>query len=146
MLTTNQVADLFKGRIHCSQIVAGEFAEQLGYSKEELLRIANPFGGGNFVGDVCGAVAGAYMVLGMRYGNDEHGNDHQDNLCRSKVKEFQEAWKKRRESLICRELLGYDFADPAERQEAFDSGRVFQLCPNLVVEAIEILVDLIDED
>ena len=41
MLTKAQVTDLFKSKIHCSQIVLGEFAEELGYSREEAYKMAN---------------------------------------------------------------------------------------------------------
>ncbi len=146
MLTKDQVLELFKGKIHCSQVVVGEFAEQLGYDKDELRRIANPFGGGGFVGDLCGSVAGAYMVIGMKYGNDEQGNVEQDTLCVAKIKQFQDEWKKRREHLNCRDLLGYDFSNPEERQKAFETGRVFDLCPNLVIDAIDILTNMLAED
>ena len=71
MLTKAQVTDLFKSKIHCSQIVLGEVAEELGYGREEAYKMANPFGGGCFRGDTCGAVAGAMIAIGMKYGNDE---------------------------------------------------------------------------
>ena len=74
MLTKAQVTDLFKSKIHCSQIVLGEFAEELGYSREEAYKMANAFGGGCFRGDTCGAVAGAMIAIGLKYGNDEPGN------------------------------------------------------------------------
>lgn len=146
MLNENQVRDLFKGKMHWSQIVVGEFAEQLGYDRDEVTRIANSFGGGGFVGDLCGSLAGAYMVIGMKYGNDQHGNLEQDALCVAKLKELQAEWQKRREHRNCRDLLGYDFADPAQRQEAMTSGKVMELCPGLVLDAIDILTDIINKD
>ena len=38
MLTKAQVTDLFKSKIHCSQIVLGEVAEELGYGREEAYK------------------------------------------------------------------------------------------------------------
>ena len=108
----------------CSQIVLGEFAEELGYSREEAYKMANAFGGGCFRGDTCGAVAGAMIAIGLKYGNDEPGNIEQDALCQQKVKEFQQKFTDRRKSLICRDLLGYDFADAKQREEAFATGKM----------------------
>ncbi len=146
MLTKAQVTDLFKSKIHCSQIVLGEVAEELGYSREEAYKMANAFGGGCFRGDTCGAVAGAMIAIGLKYGNDEPGNIEQDALCQRKVKEFQEKFTARRSSLICRELLGYDFADAKQREEAFATGKVFELCPGLVLDALAILEEMFAEE
>lgn len=146
MLTQAQVVDLFKGNIHCSQIVLGEVAEQLGYSREEGYKLANSFGGGCFTGDTCGTVAGAMIAIGMKYGNDEPGNKEQDEICKAKVKEFQDKFKERRQSLICRELLGYDFGKPEERKAAFETGKVFELCPGLVLDSLEILNNILFEE
>ena len=146
MLTKAQTLDLFKNKIHCSQIVLGEVAEELGYSREEAYRMANPFGGGGFCGDTCGAVAGAMIAIGMKYGNDEPGNLEQDARCVAKLKEFQQKFTERRKSLVCRELLGYDFSDAKQREEAFASGKVYELCPCLVLDALEILEEVLQED
>ena len=146
MLTKAQALDFFKNKIHCSQIVLGEVAEELGYSREEAYKMANPFGGGGFRGDTCGAVAGAMIAIGMKYGNDEPGNIEQDAVCVKKVKEFQERFMAKRKSVLCRELLGYDFADPKQREEAFATGKVFELCPCLVLEALEILEDILRDE
>ena len=146
MLNNNQVKDLFKGNIHCSQIVLGEMAEELGYDREEAYRMANAFGGGGFLGDTCGCVAGAMIAIGMKYGNDEAGNKDQDMICLKKLAEFQKRFTERHKSLICRDLLGYDFSDPDQAQAAFDSGKVFEVCPGYVTDAIAILKEIFAED
>lgn len=146
MLTKAQVVDFFKSNIHCSQIVLGEMADKLGYSREEAYRMANAFGGGGFRGDTCGAVAGAMIAIGMKYGNDELGNKEQDQICIAKAKEFQQRFCERRKTLICRELLGYDFSVAEEMKAAFESGKVFELCPCLVMDALEILNNIFEEE
>ena len=80
MLTAQQILDQFNGNIHCSQIIVSEFAEEFGYDRNEAMKLANPFGGGMFGGDTCGAVTGAMMVIGMKYGNFEYANKKQDSL------------------------------------------------------------------
>ena len=142
MFTEQQVIDAFKGRIHCSQIVLAEAAEEHGYDRGEAMRMASPFGGGMFRGDTCGAVLGALLAIGMKYGNCELGNTEQDKECIKKVKEFQEKFTERYGSTICRELIGFDFADPEQAREAVESGRVYKICPGLVLGAIKILGEL----
>ncbi|MBQ6808337.1 MAG: C_GCAxxG_C_C family protein [Firmicutes bacterium] len=145
MLNRDQILEKSRGNIHCSQIVLGELAEELGYDKEELYRMACPFGGGMGLGDTCGCVTGALMAIGMAFGNSEPGNVEQDQLCREKASRFQEEFTRLRQSTICRELLGYDFRDPEQRKEAKENGATAQLCPDLMMDAIRIAAEIIRE-
>ena len=81
----------------------------------------------------------------MRYGNDTLGNLDADAVCVKKTKAFREEFVRRHGSLICRELLGYDFSDPEQRKAAFAEGKVFELCPMLVLDAIDIVRQLEEE-
>lgn len=146
MLTKQQIIDQFKGNIHCSQVVLGEYAERLGYDREEAMKIAAPFGGGMFIGNTCGAVAGAMIAIGMKYGNGEHGNKAQDELCQKKVRQFREEFEARNKTIVCRELLGYDFRDDEQKKAAFTSGTVAQVCPGFVQNAIEILGRILEDE
>ena len=59
----------FKNGFNCSQAVFTTFAVDLGMSEEMALKVATQFGGGARKGEMCGAVSGALMVLGMKYGH-----------------------------------------------------------------------------
>ena len=60
---------LFEVGYNCSQSVLITYSSELGLSEDLALRIAAPFGGGiGHMGEVCGAVSGAMMVLGLRNG------------------------------------------------------------------------------
>ncbi len=51
---------------NCSQAVLSAYAEQLGVDGETALKIAAGFGGGlGRMAETCGAVTGAFMVLGL---------------------------------------------------------------------------------
>jgi C_GCAxxG_C_C family probable redox protein len=142
MLSKTQITNGFRDRMHCSQQVLMEWAEELGYDREEAARMASPFGGGMFRGDTCGAVAGAMIAIGMRYGNSTPGDNEKDDAMQEKVKEFQDKFTARNGTTLCRDLLGYDFAKPDERAEAFAVGRVKEVCPKLVQDALEILDEI----
>jgi len=142
MISKTQIVAGFKERMHCSQQVLMEWAEQLGYDREEAAGIAAPFGGGMFRGDTCGAVAGAMIAIGMRYGNGTPGDVAKDDAMQKKVKEFQNKFMSRNGSTMCRDLIGYDFAKPEERAEALSSGKVMEICPKLVQDALEILDEI----
>ncbi|HOA42259.1 MAG TPA: C-GCAxxG-C-C family protein [Bacillota bacterium] len=145
-LTEQQINEYFMNHIHCSQIVLMEWAEALGYTKEEAARIAAPFGGGMFNGDTCGAVAGAMLAIGMKYGHSEPGDIEGDEKMREKVAEFNRRFTEAKGSTICRDLIGYDFGKPGDAEKAFESGVIFERCPGYVLEALKILDDIMKDD
>lgn len=140
-----QVQQGFAKHLSCSQQTLAAVIEDLGYDREDAYRLGNGFGGGMMIGDTCGAVTGALMAIGLAYGNIEPGNSVQDAACREKVAEFQRRFQERRGSTICRELIGYDFADPEQRQAARESGKIMDYCADLVLDAVEILEDILAE-
>ena len=45
---------------------------------------------------------------------------------------------------MCRELLGYDVSKPEEFQTILEKNLMFDLCPELVLDAVSILDELSD--
>ena len=58
----------FSQKMHCSQSIIAAFAEECGITEAQALKLGSCFGGGMRKGEVCGAVTGALMVLGLLYG------------------------------------------------------------------------------
>lgn len=50
---------------NCSQAVACSFCEEFGVDEETMFRIAEDFGFGMGMMDICGAVTGMFMVMGL---------------------------------------------------------------------------------
>ena len=90
---------LFRSGCNCSQAVFAAFAEELGMDEETALRVSSGFGGGLArQREVCGAVAGATMALGMRHGPDKA-------KVYAEVQAFCEKYRAACGSIVCRELL-----------------------------------------
>ena len=139
----NEIIRNFAGSIHCSQIVVKQWAEELGLDEETAVRMAAPFGGGCMEGDICGCVAGALLMIGAEYGHCEAGDTEGNAQVVAKAAEFKEAFASKCGSLICRELIGYDFSKEEERTQAFESGVLFEKCPNFVNCALELLDEIL---
>lgn len=130
----------FAQGLNCAQSVFSAFADTADISEEAALRLASPFGGGIArQGQVCGAVTGALMVLGLRRGNSTpQGKEETYRLSEEFVRAFQE----RHGAVLCRELIGYDISTPKGLQAARD-GKVFHsICPGLVNSAAEMLAGM----
>ena len=68
MTHVEKANDLFAKKFHCSQAVFAAFAEELGLTEEQALKIGACFGSGMRKGEVCGACTGALMAIGLKYG------------------------------------------------------------------------------
>ncbi|MGD0341849.1 MAG: C-GCAxxG-C-C family protein [Bacteroidales bacterium] len=104
-----EALELFKSGFHCSQSVFAVFSEELGLSRETALKIACPFGGGlGGYGRTCGALTGAMMVLGLKYGSVKSSDHEVSNLCRDKTRELIGKFERVHGTSICNELVGFD--------------------------------------
>ena len=135
--------DRFAQGLNCAQAVLSAFAAQFGISEETALRLASPFGGGIArQGQVCGALTGALMVLGLQRGNSApQGKDETYRIS----EEFVQAFQERHGAILCRELIGFDVSTP-EGLQAAREGKVFDsVCPGLVNGAAKMLAEILKE-
>jgi C_GCAxxG_C_C family probable redox protein len=127
---------------NCSQAVFSAYASQLGIDDETALKLASPFGGGVARrGNVCGAVIGALMALGLGCGNATLENkDDNYRVADEFIKRFQGLHG----TILCRELIGHDLSTPegllnAKEQEVFKSA-----CPVFVKNATGLVAEFLD--
>lgn len=134
----------FKEGFNCSQAVLSPFAPELGLERETALRIAGTFGGGmGRLGEVCGAVTGALMALGLKYGCVDPKNAEGKEAAYRLVREFADRFIARHGAILCRDLLGCDIGTPEGRELAREKGLFANLCPQLVRDAAEIVEQML---
>jgi C_GCAxxG_C_C family probable redox protein len=139
MMDKEQIAGLFMRGQDCSQVVFEQYAEEFSLSAEEANKLTAAFGGGSGIGETCGAIVGAMMVIGMKYGHK--GPDDMENreILMAKRAEFIEKWKARRGSCMCKDMLGDDISTPEGLGRILESGKLFSLCPEIVMDAVDVL-------
>lgn len=128
---------------NCAQSVLLAFAEELKISEEQAFKMASGFGGGIAKnGHVCGAVAGAIMVIGMKYGYGETP-DEANSATYIKLNEFLDKFKKVNGSIMCRDLIdGLDLNDPDDREEWKKRNLHDVTCLPVVTSSVEIIETL----
>lgn len=141
-----QAVDRFNDGLNCSQAVLSSYSEQFGLDCEKALKIAAGFGGGMRMGRTCGAVTGAFMVLGLKYGNTSAEDKRAKAKTNDMVVEFTNRFKARNGSVMCRDLLGCDISTPQGSKEAQDRGLFTSVCPEMVQDAAEILEEILAEN
>jgi C_GCAxxG_C_C family probable redox protein len=134
----------FKEGFSCSQAVFSTYAVGMGLNREIALKMSQAFGGGMAqMGETCGAVTGAFMVIGLKYGRTRADDDEAKIKTYRLVKEFTEKFKARNGTIICRELLGCDIGTP-EGQRIAKSRELFSIvCPGFVKDAVNILEEIL---
>jgi C_GCAxxG_C_C family probable redox protein len=144
MTESKSARDLFCGGFNCSQAVFSTYGEGRGVDRETALKIAGPFGGGmGRLGQVCGAVTGAFMAIGLEHGMVDAEDGETRDRCYGLVNEFAARFREKHGSIICRELIGYNISDDDERMKAAEQGVFGELCPRLVEDAGLILDELL---
>lgn len=138
-MTREEIKNLFMKGIDCSQVITEEFADQMGLTKEQAGKVSACFGGGMMCGETCGAVTGALMVLGMKYGHWTDNQVEQKESMAKKTAEFKRLFQEKYPSFICKELLGYDLGKADELEKIVESGKLFSFCPEIVESTINIL-------
>ena len=90
----------FYEKFNCSQAVLGAYADDYGLTVDQAMKVAACFSGGVRKGEVCGAVSGAIMVIGLKYGD---GPDYKATAY-PKAAEFMERFKEKNASYICKDI------------------------------------------
>jgi len=135
---------LFREGFSCSQAVAAAFAQDLGLDTATALKIAQPFGGGIAQsGDWCGAVTGAFLVIGLKHGRSKAEDDASKARTYALVHEFIRRFRDRHGHLKCRDLLDCDISTPEGRKRAEELNLHTTRCEELVRDAAAILGDIL---
>ncbi len=101
-----QALDFFENGYNCSQSVFMAYSDLYNLDSETAAKIASSFGGGmGRLREVCGAVSGMFMVLGLHYPatdvNDKKAKTTNYAAVQRTAKEFQNEMG----SYICDDLL-----------------------------------------
>lgn len=141
--TPEYCGELFAKGFDCSQVVLSYFAEDLGLDVDTANKISACFGGGCAEGGTCGAVAGAMMAIGLKYGQYDEAHMEQKEIMQQKQGEFLAKFKEKRGSTLCRDLLGHDISQPGEFDKVLEEGTMGTLCPVLCSECIAIAKEVL---
>lgn len=136
----------FDDKFNCAQSVLTSFTEELGLTEDELLRVSSAFGGGiarqQFT---CGAVTGAAMALGLRFGRGKNDKYEKKQLTYDRTIKLFEAFTKLNGSTSCLKLLNdLDMLDEKEHAEIEAQNLFHTHCRKYVVDAVKITEQIIN--
>jgi C_GCAxxG_C_C family probable redox protein len=134
----------FREGFSCSQAILSIYGPEFGLARETALKAGAALGAGmGRLGEACGAVTGAMIVIGLKYGHTEAKDKETKTKTYDRVRDYGERFRALHGSLLCRELLGCDLGTAEGMETARQKGYFTELCPRFVREAAEILEDVL---
>lgn len=130
-----RAAEYFQKGFSCSESII-KWAIDEGFVTEDLLPVATSFSGGMGSGCLCGAIAGAQMVIGALYGRENKSGN--ELLARAKAKEFIQMFTEKHKATCCRVLTrGMEMASSERKAHCVN---MVDDCENIVKKLINVKV------
>lgn len=139
--------DKFLSGYNCAQAILYAFGPDLGLEGETALKVATGLGGGmGGRGEVCGAVTGGILALGLKYGRGEKEEKSVAQQAYQKTGELMAAFERAHGACLCRALLGgCDLRTPEGMKRFREEDLHHKVCVGCVRTVGEILAGMLDE-
>ena len=143
--------ELFESGAHCAQAALGALCDVTGLSLADALALSAAFGGGvGRMREMCGALSGILIAVGLHFGRyplgDENTSANKDRHYRLTQHVCAE-FKRKTGSVFCYRLLDLPHAAQVPvsqpRTEGFYHARP---CLDLVLAAVEVFDELLEAD
>ena len=149
MTHEEKAVNAFANGANCAQAVVLAYADELGMDEKTACRLASSFGGGiGRLREVCGAVSGMMMVLGLLRGYDDLHDPDAKKAHYQTVQALANRFREENGAIVCRELLELrkgeqNDPNPTPRDAQFFHSR---RCADFVASAARILDEKLNED
>ena len=117
---------------NCAQAVACSFCKEFGVSEEEMFRISEGFGLGMGMMEMCGALSGMIMIIGLQNSAGPDGEKMTKADTYRKVKEYVKKFQQKNGAYLCRELKGVE------------TGKVLRSCPDCIRDAVALTEEYLE--
>ncbi|MHC4405339.1 MAG: C-GCAxxG-C-C family protein [Planctomycetota bacterium] len=131
---------------NCCTAVLAAYAPELGMERDLAVRATRGMPGIGLLGNVCGAISGATLAIGLKTTNEDniYDTEARHKTCEI-VRAFVARFEERHSSIKCRDLLGHDISTRAKLQAARKAD-AFANCPRFVESAVSILDEVLDNE
>lgn len=134
---------------NCAQSVVVAFTDVLNLSEETTLKLAAGFGGGmGRLQQTCGAITGAFMVIGYLKGNyQQDGESEQSRKITNRlIQDFSRIFTQKHGSINCKSLINFDINSEEGLKKAKEADVFNKKCTYFIKTAVELLEDTLAKD
>lgn len=141
---TEKIIVEFREEKNCSQAVLLAYADRFQINAEHAMSISAGFGGGmGRLQRTCGAVSGAYMVIGLYAGTRSLNNTERKENAYAMIRNFTSKFEEEKGTSSCAELLKCDLTSPEGKEYYEDNHLREKVCEKCIRLSIEILDQII---
>ena len=144
MERTEQACAYHQRGYNCCQSVLAAFSDVTGLDEQQSMSLGGGFGSGAGTGELCGAVTGAVMVLGLLEPSNPDDPAGSKRKAMALSKEFQRQFVERFGALRCQDLLKLDFT-PDDTTPAAKRLGLTHHCRIMIVTAVELAEAMLKE-
>lgn len=130
---------------NCCQSVLAAYTDLTGLSEQASFDLGGGFGAGAQTGELCGAITGAILTLGMLTPVDEEDPVGSKRRTGKLAKEFQKRFQEKFGDLRCHPLLKREI-QATEETPAAQELDLTNRCDILIVSAVEIIEEMRGEN
>jgi C_GCAxxG_C_C family probable redox protein len=146
MERADKALNYFDNKFNCSQSVLTAFADELGLTEDESLRVACAFGGG--IGRqqfTCGAITGAAMAIGLKFGKGKNDSEDKKSETYEKTVNLFDEFTRLHGSTTCRTLLNNLNMNEAKDLDTIIEQNLFHNnCRKYVSDAVRLTEKIIE--
>ncbi len=130
-------------KYNCAEATLLALCRAWGISSDAVPHIATGFGGGvGRHGLICGALAGAAMAIGLRFGSPDPAEAEKRKLITNSVSQLIERFRDSFGDAECRELIGCDLSTPEGTEKAKEEQVRTKKCRHFVRRAVELALEI----
>lgn len=135
-----EAKELFESGFNCTQAVLLSFCDELGLPQETASKIACPFGGGiGGHGKICGALTGAMMVIGLKYGSASSTDVDSKGISRKKAHLLLDHFEEKHGSCNCEDLISCRLYELNTEELTVKRHFIHSTCPGFIETVIVFL-------
>lgn len=134
----DRITVLYTQGYDCAQCILRMFEDRIDCDMDTAMRTISCMGMGLLEGSLCGALLGAFAVIGLKYGTTSPDMAAK-GMSIIKRAQFMIEFKKKYSGMTCPELMGLDVRKDEDNLRAYKEGIYEHFCPNLGKDIVEIL-------
>lgn len=141
---TEKALIAYRAGLNCAQTVLTAYSDELNFDNRNALNVSSGFGAGmGRLQETCGAVTGAYMVLGIYNGNRYDDNKVKKEETYKMIQKFSKSFKQIHDFTDCKALLNCDLRTEEGMSFAKQNNLFATICESCMSDSISIVGKLI---
>lgn len=135
----------FKSGLNCAQSVINSFADDLPVNIDQALGMSVGFGAGmGRLQETCGAVTGAFMVLGMYNSGRYSDNKEKKEASYAMIQQYNKRFTAVHGTTNCKSLLNCDLRTTEGQRQFHHNNLHEEVCEKCIATSVKIIEDLIE--